>query len=174
MTYKIYRKLLLPLAIILVCIFMCVVVFSLFFDQYDTASDVAELFQLNEQYFQECQTVLEAQSSISYISFSKLDVELTISDYLYEENGIYFFSADVLDKQSLISIAEVVTRLNEHVPLKDITIRHQPLRIEFNIKARNILNTALIVYSSSGEPIEEYMHDTVQINSHWFSYITGD
>lgn len=174
MTRAILKKWIIPTIAILICALICIVVFCLFCDQYKTASKVAELFQAHDSCFRECQIMLEAQSSITYISFSKTDVKLKKSDYIYERNGIYFFCEDALNEQELFEIAEAVGRLNECVPMKSITIRTQPMSIEFNLKARNILNAVLIVYASNGEPITEYMHDTAQIEQNWFAYITGD
>lgn len=174
MTRVIFKKWIIPVIAIFICALVCVAMFCLFGDQYKTAAEVAELFRTNDSYFQECQTMLEAQDSISYISFLETDVKLKKSDYVYEINGIYFFCKDELDEQKLSEIAEALGRLDEHVPLNNITIRTQPMSIEFNLKARNILNAVLIVYASNGEPITAYMHDTAQIEPNWFAYITGD
>lgn len=139
-----------------------------------TAAEAADILQCNEQLFRNCQAALSEQDKISYITYHEASAENVHPANLYCIDGAYLIAEQPVEEQERMDMAMLVNRLNDAVPLRSITIRQKPLRVEFCLKTTNILNAVLIVYSSDGSVQDQYINDSYQIDENWFAYITGD
>lgn len=139
-----------------------------------TAAEAAEIFQSNEQLFRNCQAALCEQEYISCITYSKTSAELVHPANLYCIDDAHLIADQPVGEQERMDVAMLVNSLNDAVPLRSITIRQKPLRVEFCLKTTSILNAVVIVYSSGGSLQDQYISDFYQIDANWFAYITGD
>lgn len=169
------RKWFISLSVLCTCVVLLCVLGILHYRGYcATATEAADIFQCHEQLFRNCQAALSEQEDITYITYHEASATIVHPANLYCIDSAYLIAEQPVAEQTRMDIAMLVNSLNDAVPLRSITIRQKPLRVEFCLKTSNILNSVLIVYSSDGSLPEQYVNDLYQIDVNWFAYITGD
>lgn len=137
-----------------------------------SADDVAQIFRQNEQLFERCQSALEREPAISHIVFREGECVSNVSYYCID--GIYYAGA-IPGKE----LANIVSELENAVPLRRIQIRDGGKIVDFILQVSNLLNAAGIWYLEDGELdttymtyIKTYIKESVECVPNWFCYIT--
>ena len=137
-----------------------------------SADDVAQIFRQNEQLFERCQSALEREPAISHIVFREGECVSNVSYYCID--GVYYAGA-IPGKE----LANIVSELENAVPLRYIQIRDGGKIVDFILQVSNLLNAAGIWYLEDGELdttymtyIKTYIKESVECIPNWFCYIT--
>lgn len=109
-----------------------------------SADDVAQIFRQNEQLFERCQSALEREPAISHIVFREGEC---VSDVSYYCIGGAYYAGEIPSKE----LANIVSELENAVPLRYIQIRDGGKNVDFILQVSNLLNAAGIWYSEDGE-----------------------
>ena len=126
-----------------------------------SADDVAQIFRQNEQLFERCQSAFREGECVSNVSYYCID-------------GVYYAGA-IPGKE----LANIVSELENAVPLRYIQIRDGGKIVDFILQVSNLLNAAGIWYLEDGELdttymtyIKTYIKESVECVPNWFCYIT--